>query len=182
MRNQRGYTLLELGLTIGAGLVLGAIVIGVANSSSEGTREQEAINQIHAIIQIAGDRTGVGSVATNGIDQSLIASGNIPEGWIIRDGGAAALRGAWGGTMTVDTVALFAGSAFPEGIRINATSMPSSMCARLMMATAYAAHQTAIGGTIFKAANNGQPITRERAATVCANSVTQNVSFTYSTR
>lgn len=182
MKNQRGYTLLELGLVIGSSLVLGAIVIGVANASSEGSREQESLNQIHALVQIAGERTGAGANATNGVEQGLINSGSIPEGWIIRDGGNAALRGAWGGTMTIDTIALFAGSAFADGIRINAAAMPSSMCARLMMSTAAAAHQTAVGGTIFRAANGALPITRDRASTVCANSVAQPVTFIYSTR
>lgn len=182
MNNQRGYTLLELGLVIGASLVLGAVVIGVANSSGEGSREQEALNQIHALVQIAGERTGTGATATNGVEQGLITSGAVPEGWIIRDGSNAALRGAWGGTMTIDTVALFAGSAFADGIRINAQAMPSSMCARLMMSTAAAAHQTSVGGTVFRAPNGTLAITRDRAATVCASSVTQPVTFIYATR
>jgi len=182
MRNQRGYTLLELSLTIGAGLVIGAIAIGVANSSGESAREKEAINQIHALIQIAGDRAGTGGVATNGIEQALIQSGNVPEGWIIRDGSTSAIRGAWGGTMAVDTVALFPGSAFADGIRINARAMPSPMCARLLMSTAAAVHESAVGGTVFRSPNGQLPVTRERASTVCTNSVAQTVTLVYAVR
>ncbi len=182
MKKQSGYTLLELGLVISAGLVLGAIVIGLANTSGEGSREQEALNQIHSIVQIAADRTGTGAVATNAVEQGLIATGSVPEGWIIRDGNAAALRGAWGGTMSIDTVALFPGSAFADGIRVNAQAMPSSMCTRLIMSTASAVHQSAVGGTVFRAPNGSLAITRDRASTVCTNSVTQTVTFIYAAR
>jgi len=182
MKSQRGYTLLETGLVIAASIIMGGTVIGVMNATGEGSKEQEAANQFQTIAQVAGDQTGRGAIPATGIDQAIIATGQIPEGWIARDGGVVRIRGSWGGVITVDTVRLLAGSAHADGVRINAAAMSPSMCARMLMGTSPGAWESRVGGALFKAPDASLAMTRDRAATLCANSPSQIASFTFPAR
>ena len=166
-RGQRGLTLLETILAIGAGLVFAISAVVLAVQLFGQNKTQDAFQQIHSMISNI-KQVYTSQSSYNGLDAAQIIAGNLTDARYIR---GAAVINPWAGAVTFDSA-----GANDENFEITYAGVPRDACIKLA-----ALNSTGFGGSIVSAEVNGNGATDNmnpaQAATDCDQDTANTIIY-----
>ncbi len=172
--NNKGFTLIELSITIVAALVLVGIGLYFYNNVKNETGAMNATNGVTAISSAV--KALYPNPSYTGLTSALlIQAGKAPQNMVSGAPGAQTLVNNWGGTVTVAPVAYNGGTA--NAMAITFPNVPRSACNSVVSAAAANFQIITVNGTEIK--NDLTPLAASPAATAAAcNSENNAMIFT----